>query len=422
MITTEPTARWTLFEKIIFRFLFLFLGFFLLNYELAMASLYFNFYKSLSKFYALFGKPLQWLDAHFYHIGYNANVHESMPSDNHYGAVFYLTALVVFLIITLIWSLLQRHKEQYNKLYYWFRLYVRCMVALIMFGYGMDKLIPSQMAYPDVEQLLTPIGNQSRYETLWNFIGSSPAYEIFTGTCEVIASILLIFRRTYIFGCLLMCAILCNVVALNFFYNIPVKMYSSLLLFCVFFLLIPYTGKLIQFFFKGRMVTLAEKQYRFQKSWKKYVVITISVIIPLLFFMHDTYNEYERYNKYHVDIKNEKLFDITTFIVKDTLAPLITDTIRWKRFAIPYKTTAAIFNMQDKAIEYDFKIDSIKHTYIFHDNDDSLKWDVLHYQYSNKNTLEFTGKWKGNDVHIIMKEMPVDSMTLNKDRITFLNE
>ena len=422
MLTNEPNYIWKSWEKILFRFSFLFLGFFLLNYELAMVSLYFNFYNSLRKFYALFSTPLQWLDQHLYHLGYQPKVHDSMPGDNHFGAAYYLTVLILIVITVIVWSIVQWDKAAYNKLYYWFRLYVRCMVALIMFGYGMDKLIPSQMPYPDVEQLLTKIGAQNHFNAVWTFIGSSPAYEMFTGLCEVTGSLLLLFRRTHIFGCLFMCTILCNVVALNIFYNIPVKMYSALLLVCVIFLLIPYLNKLFRFFFLGKNETLLEKQYVFQRSWKGKLVIAISVIIPILSFIHDTYREYRSYRKYHIDIKDEKLFEVTTFILKDTIAPLVTDTIRWRRFALPNKNTAVIYNMQDNPDEYEFDIDTLQHNYTLHNNADTAKWDVLHYQHPDKHILEFLGKWKGKDVHIFMKELPLDSMTLNKDKMAFLQD
>jgi len=223
------------------------------------------------------------------------------------------------------------------------------MVALIMFGYGIDKLIPVQMKYPAVTDLLTPLGDQNLFRTVWNFIGASPGYEIFTGTCEVIGSFLLIFRRTYVFGSLFMSTILCNVVALNIFYNIPVKLYSSLLLLCVLFLLLPYAHKLIQFFFYSRSISLAEKHYQFERSWKKYLVVTLGICIPVVGFLNDIFHVHKIYRQNEVNSKRQKLYDITYFITRDTLQSLLTDTLRWKRFAFAYKNSVLIYNLQDKA-------------------------------------------------------------------------
>ena len=135
----------------------------------------------------------------------------------------------------------------------------------------------------------------------------------------------------------------------------------------------PHFVKLFRFFFSGKTVSLSEKQYAFQQNWKKYLIITLTVIVPLLAFVQNIYEDYKSYKKYHVNWKDEKLFDVTTFILKDTIAPLITDTVRWKRFALPSKNTALIYNMQDGPDQYDVDIDTLKYTYTLHDNADTAK-------------------------------------------------
>ncbi|MEO7490947.1 MAG: hypothetical protein ABIU77_27770, partial [Ferruginibacter sp.] len=349
-------------------------------------------------------------------------LNQNPPGDNHFGIVFYFTLAILIVIIIIVWGILDRHKTQYNKLNYWFRMYVRYTLALIMFGYGIAKLIPVQMSYPGVADLLTPIGEQSRFGTVWNFVGASPGYEIFTGACEVAGSLLLLFRRTHVFGSLFMCTILCNVVALNIFYNIPVKLYSSLLLACVLFLLAPYINKLIQFFFYGRAVSLAEKQYKFKRRWKKYLLVALGISIPAFCFVTDTMHVYKRYVENTMNAKREKLFEVTYFVSKDTLPPLLTDTLRWRKFAFANKNSAIVYNMLDKAEYYDCEMDTIKRTYTLHNNPDTATWPVLHYSNPLKNILQLTGNWKGNNVTVVMKEIPLDSVALNKERITFFRE
>jgi hypothetical protein len=417
-----PVPSWKSWQKFVFRFLFLFLGFFLLNYELVFVSFHFNFFDSLSKIYATAAQPLSWLDNHLYHTGYNHRLHQAVPGDNHFGIVFYFTLVILIILVVIVWSIVDRQRLQYNKLYYWFRLYIRYMVALIMFGYGIDKLIPVQMSYPDITDLLAPLGEQSRFSILWNFVGSSPGYEVFTGICEVTGSLLLIFRRTYIFGSLFMCTILCNVVALNIFYNIPVKLYSSLLLISILFLLAPSISKLVQFFFGGRAVSLAEYQYKFKQSWKNHLIVALGICIPVLSFLNDTFHVNNRYHQYENNRKREKLYDVTYFITKDTLSPLLTDTLRWRRFAFANKNSAVIYNMLDKAGYYTCDTDSVNHTYTLHDNPDTSTWHVFHYSYPGKSILQLSGTWKGSEVKISMKEVPTDSMNLNKERIQFVRD
>ena len=59
-LNTEP--QWKIWEKFTFRFLFLFLGFFLLNYELVSLFLTFYLFDEVSIIYKPFEKPLHWLD------------------------------------------------------------------------------------------------------------------------------------------------------------------------------------------------------------------------------------------------------------------------------------------------------------------------------------------------------------------------
>jgi hypothetical protein len=176
----------------------------------------------------------------------------------------------------------------------------------------------------------------------------------------------------------------------------------------------------VQFFFQQKPISILEKSYRFKRSWKKYVILGLGICIPLSSFINSFYEANKIYNKVQAQAKDQKLYDVTFFITKDTLQPLLTDTLRWRRFVFLSKKNAAVFNMEDKADFYDCDLDSLKHTWRLHDNDDSTKWDVLNYSYPQKNMLQFTGRWKGSGVNILMKEISIDSMKLNKEKFTFL--
>lgn len=422
MFTLDPAKSWTLFQKITFRLLFLCLGLFLLDYEMAIFFIDLNSFGTLTAIYKSIVQPVAWLDKHLYHFGYDPKLHQAFPGNSHFGMVYYLTIIIISLLVVIAWSIVDRHKKNYHRLNHWFRLYIRYIIALIMFSYGITKVIPSQMSYPGITDLLTPMGDESRFSVVWNFVGASPGYEAFTGFCEVIASLLLIFNRTYVLGGLLMCAVLTNVVALNFFYNIGVSLPSSLLLVSVLYLLAPYALKLAQFFFQAKTISLSEKHYSFEKGWRKYAVIALGICIPLFSFINSLYEANTIYRKLRAEAKEQRLYDVNYFIAKDTLQPLLTDTLRWRRFVFLSKKSAAVYNMEDKAVFYDCDLDPLKRTCRLHDYDDSAKWDILHYSYPQKNMLQFTGSWKGAAVTILMKEIPIDSMNLKKEKFRFLGD
>jgi hypothetical protein len=418
---TPPLSSWLPWKKISFRFFFLLLGSStLLCWDLlflfAFSSFYSNGYNPALE-YRFLVKPFHWLDQHLFHTGYNPLIHDSFPEDNHFGLVFYLFLLLLAVSGTLIWSLADRRRPNYNRLLHWFRVYLRYVLALIMFGYGIDKLIPVQMSYPGVMQMLTPLGESTRFQVLWNFMGLAPGYMMLTGASEILGSLLLINRRTIVLGCLLQLGILINVVAFNFFYNVPVKMFSVQLLIYTLFLLLPYLNKLVHLFFFGKAVALVEPGYGLRVTWKKRALIGVLIGLPLFIWAMNTREDYHRYRNAKANARREKNYEVVSFVAKaDTLAPLLTDTLRWKRFLLAYKNSAIICNMKDEKDYYQYEVDSLKKTFTLHDNPDTLKWHVFHYSNPAKDQLLLTGQWKDRPVSILMRSVPIDSIRINKEK------
>jgi hypothetical protein len=58
-------------------------------------------------------------------------------------------------------------------------------------------------------------------------IGYSKPFEIFTGVCECLAGLLLIFRATSTLGAFVATTVFLNVMVMNLAYNIPVKLFST---------------------------------------------------------------------------------------------------------------------------------------------------------------------------------------------------
>jgi hypothetical protein len=79
-------------------------------------------------------------------------------------------------------------------------------------------------------------------------MGASPGYQVFGGLAEVLGATLLVFRRTVTLGALLLAGVLTNVVALNLFYDVGVKLYSITLLATAVFLVLPEAPRLLRFF------------------------------------------------------------------------------------------------------------------------------------------------------------------------------
>ncbi|MBS1531501.1 MAG: hypothetical protein JSU01_14430 [Bacteroidetes bacterium] len=372
-------------------------------------------------------KPLtgifHWLDRHIYHIGYDPKIHSSFPGDNHFGVTFYLTLILFGILVTVVWGVLDKKRSNYDRLFYWFCIYLRYVLAITIIGYGIDKIIPVQMSSPSAAVLTEPYGNLNRFNVLWTFMGVSPGYMIFTGSLEVIAGLLLFFRRTTLAGCLLVVAILSNIVALNCFYNVGVKLFSLQMLLFALFLLAPYYQRLFQFFFTDSTTAVrSPKRFFFQNKRKKYLVTAMLLFIPLATIGLELITDYKTYNVVAANGHRQKIYDVSAFVAKDTLAPLTTDTMRWKRVLLFVEGhNMVVYNMQDKGKWYKFKIDSSKNTLTLN-SDDKAKMKVFHYTYPAKDLMNLTGKWNGKDISVSLKVSPLDSIPLNKERVTFFEE
>jgi len=422
-------SRWTPLQKISFRFFFLFLGLTtIISWELIAGishAALFKYPLDEDKFNKPLAAPFYWLDKHFYHTGFNPAIHQNVTGDSHFEIVFFLTVFSIAVIVTIAWTLFDKRRVNYDKLSYWFRVYLRNILAIAMLAYSIIKLVPIQMPYPSIFDLAKPYGEQGRFNVFWNFMGISPGYERFAGFCELIAALLLFFRRTAVTGSLLTITVLSNVIALNWFYNVPVKISPTQLSLYALFLMAPYLKNIAEFVYMKPVIWTAQKRFTFKTAWKKYLVRIIMIGLPLMFFATAFVGLNKNYIEQENNSRKQKIYDVTTFIATDTLPPLATDTLRWKRvmlFVNVDPDLMIIYNMNDQQKWYKFGIDSSKKIFTLFDNPDDKTGQVLNYNYSSKTNLQFKGKWYGKDIEVSMKEFPVDSMNLKKEKPTLISE
>src|SRR5262249_30445006 len=154
----------------------------------------------------------------------------------------YLQVLSFFVLaaaVALLWSLVAWRRTNYPRLHDWLRVYVRFYVAYEMVLYGSIKVIKSQFPDPPLDRMLQPFRDASPMGLLWTFMGASDAYNVFTGAGEMLGGLLLTTRRTTLLGALVCIGVVGHIVALNFCYDVPVKLFSAHLLLMSVFLTLP---------------------------------------------------------------------------------------------------------------------------------------------------------------------------------------
>ncbi len=115
---------------------------------------------------------------------------------------------------------------------------------------------------------------------MWNFYSFTKGYPIIIGIFEVIGAITLLFRRTRIFGCLLLTTILVNIILQDYFYEIVALNSSIFYQVLIFVILIIDRERVIEIFSK-----LFELKTKLKPNW---ILILISFILAIGFKFIET--------------------------------------------------------------------------------------------------------------------------------------
>lgn len=250
--TTNQVLKWTPIEKFLFCFSFSFFILFIL-FENNGAFPFFYLISSLLE------EPLHsfipWVGKHILKLPYPITVFTNGSGDTTYDYVIFLCIFSFSLIGAVIWSLVDRHRPNYIKLYYWLSLAIRFYVGCMLVNYGLVKIFKCQFPAPGLYRLNQTYGESSPMGLAWTFLGFSKGYNLFMGIAEF-AAILLLFRRTLTAGLLITLMTTTNVMAVNYFYDVPVKIVSTMLVIMTLFLLLRDAKRLFIFFFTGLATSL----------------------------------------------------------------------------------------------------------------------------------------------------------------------
>ena len=259
----KATMGWHPATRVVFRFVFAYLILFILPFPLGSVP----YTEALAEPYTqLWNAIIPRVGRDVLKLDYEVGVVFNGSGDRTYDYILVLCLLVLAAAATALWSLLDRRRTAYPRLYQWLRVYVRLYLGTVMIGYGAYKVINSQFPHPPLDRLVQPFGYASPMGLLWTFMGASEPYAMFTGAAEMLCGILLFARRTTALGAVACVAVLSNVVMLNFSYDVPVKLYSSHLLAMAVFLAAPEARRLANVFLFNRATEPAETRPLFGRA------------------------------------------------------------------------------------------------------------------------------------------------------------
>src|SRR5204863_1381401 len=192
--------------------------------------------------------------------------------------------------------IVDRRRTEYNRLGYWLRTVARYYLASPALLYGIIKLFALQMIFPSLSQLATPLGDLLPMRFSWLFIGYSTRYQVFSGIMETVAGLLLLNRRTVTAGLFAATGAFLNVVMINLSYDVPVKLYSSHLLFACLFLLALDSPRLLRFLVLNKPISgTAAYDPIFARRWQFWGSVAVKVFIVFQILIFPLKNQWTRY-------------------------------------------------------------------------------------------------------------------------------
>lgn len=340
---------------------------------------------------------------------------------------FVLLSFLFFLAIvgTIIWTILDKKNRTYEKLNYWFLVLLRYFLGYNMIFYGMIKVIKLQFSDIPFWRLLQPFGEASSMGLAWTFLGHSVGYNIFMGLSELIGGILLFHKRTKLLGALILIPVTANIVAVNFFFDVPVKLFSLELLFMALLIVLPDLNRLANVLIFNKETKPSDYYKPFNsKKWSLskeilkwgFVVLVLSSIIN---YVIDGYNSRGSNSP---KPKLYGLYQVNKFVLnRDTIPPLFTDQKRWKYIFIEYDGSIQFSKMDDSRYGLKAEVDTLEHQIRLTEfNNPDLK-NVLYYKKTDS-TLTINGIFRKDTVFCTTKRLDKKDFRLTSGGFRWINE
>lgn len=351
---------------------------------------------------------VKWAGPVFFGIEGEISTRPTGSGDTTYGWVQNFLVLLLALIGGTLWSVLDRKRKSYQRLWRWFHILVVYYVAYYLFFYGFIKVFGEQFGNPGISRMLETYGESSPMRIMWTFLSASESYEQFSGWSEAIAGFLILFRRTRTIGALAGAGVMLNVFTMNMTYDVPVKLFSfQLMIMCIYLASADYK-RLLSVFITNRPVGKIEWVPMFTTPWKKYTLLVIQLALA----------GYMMYNPYSMGTEREAMsdpdrtpqplygiHDVDLFVINgDTIPPLTTDTVRWSKAFMDLpgfggRMTWGIKDMQNNTRYLSAELDTIEQVLTLKPFRDTVNAYRLAYEFQGEN-LNLSGVFEGDTLQI----------------------
>jgi hypothetical protein len=382
-VVEERREAWSPATRVAFRFCFAFLLLYNFPFPLTFVP------------YAgdWLSKPWEWAVALVAEplFGVKAELVQTGSGDTTWNYVQLFLMVAISVATTLVWSLVSR-AESYPRLHHWLRVYVRFALAMWMIFYGAIKVIPSQFPPPGLDRLIQPFGEASPMGLLWTLMGASAAYSMFTGLGELAGGLLLTTRRTTLAGALLSAGVMTHVVVLNFCYDVPVKLFSTALVFMALFLIAPDAKRLFAFLFAAPP----------RAAWWKVALRTAVVVGFAGYALYTAQSGRKEYGDLSPRSPLRGIWNVEHLTIDGAVQPpLLTNGGRWRRMVFDGPRGISVQLVNDQRVRYGIQLG--RNEFTLAKRDDPSWKAPFRYTRPDPGTLIVDGTMDGKKIHATMK-------------------
>ena len=392
LINERPQQRWHPFTRTAFRFAFVYLLLYNLPFPL-------NAFPYVDKAGEWYNSLWTWIVPRLARAAFNKEVSTIFngSGDRTYDFLLVACLLLISLVITVIWTFFDRKRLSYPTLNRWLNLYVRFSLGATMIGYGAFKVISSQFPPPTLDRLMQSYGDSSPMGLLWTFMGASEPYTMFVGFAEMIAGILLFPRRTSTLGALMSTGVLSNVVALNFSYDVPVKLYSMHLLAMAVFLLLPDARRLANLFILNRPAECVREQSLFRRTvWHRGALVFASLFVITVVgtSLYQSYDQRRSFMSQRSPLYG--VWEVEEFSLGQSTPTASTQ--RWQRIIFDSPGRITVQTPTEPHQRFSLQLDQGKRTLTLRKREDPGWNTVLTYEQMSPEVITLAGALNGSEL------------------------
>ena len=418
---SRPDPQWNLATRVAFRFLFVYFGVFLAAY--CLPSLPFGF-AFLERYSELWMMPGTWVGHHVLHLSREIPVSDTSSGDRTADYLFFLCSLGLSLAATVVWSLLDHKRANYGQLFRWMRFAVRTGLGATLMVYGAAKLIPSQMPALFPNQLLQSYGDSSPMALLWNFMGASRPYEMFAGSTELLAAVLLFVPGCATLGALVSIGVMTNVFLLNMCYDVPVKLFSFHLLLLSFFLVAPDARRLAGLFLLRKDAELKQDPPLFQRKKYNRALLAAQLAfgsVVLILSLAQSHMIEKMFREMPQQTPYFGAWSVEEYTIDGKLRPpLLTDESRWQRVSFQMPQHLSIQPMVGQRQAFSLALDKNEKTMVL--SKEGRQKANFSFDNPQPDLLVLTGEMEGHEVSARLRRIDQSKLLLTSRGFHWINE